>query len=296
MADKKRGIILKAISSFYYVFSENELFECKAKGIFKHRSKDIFVGDEVLIEILDHAERKALISEILERKNLLKRPPIANITQAILVFALKNPDPNLSLIDRFLVLAQRQGLRILMVFNKEDLDTDNVAKELRKNYEGLGYPIIVTAASERLNEDLKKYLLGHRSIVAGPSGVGKSTLINSIISSDLKTGEVSERIGRGRHTTRFVELIRIDEDSYIADSPGFSSIDLFELTEQEIKEEFTEFHQYDTKCKFGSRCMHETEPDCKVKEAVQNEAIPAQRYKSYIQLLTEIRANKRRMF
>ena len=291
------GIIIKAISSFYYVETEQGCYECKARGVFKLKSQQFFVGDRVEIEVLDEKDKKAVIIEAFDRTNVLKRPPIANATQAILLFSMKNPAPNLSLIDRFLVLAQKQGLRIIIALNKTDLDERNIAEELEKCYRPMGYPVVPICAEKKQNiEPIRKLLKNNTSIVAGPSGAGKSTLINALIESNLKTGAVSEKIGRGRHTTRYVELIRIDEASYIADSPGFSAIDLDELDEQELKEFFVEFCDYDVDCRFGAKCLHENEPSCAVQEAVLHQKISEPRYKSYLQLLSEIRQNKRRKY
>ncbi len=292
-----QGTITKAISSFYYVDTKNGLYECKARGVFKLKAQQFVVGDVVEIEILDEENKKAVINRALERKNLLKRPPIANVTQAILLFAIKNPDPNLSLIDRFLVLAQKQDLEIIITLNKIDLDEENLLKTLEEIYTPLGYPIAAVSAEGRQNvEPIKKLLKNQISIVAGPSGAGKSTLINALIDTELKTGQVSEKIGRGRHTTRYVELIQIDDSSYIADSPGFSSIDLDEIEEKELKEYFVEFHEYDEDCRFGAKCLHENEPNCAVRDAVDENKISSQRYKSYLQLLGEIRETKRRRY
>ncbi len=292
-----QGTITKAISSFYYVDTKNGLYECKARGVFKLKAQQFVVGDVVEIEILDEENKKAVINRALERKNLLKRPPIANVTQAILLFAIKNPDPNLSLIDRFLVLAQKQDLEIIIALNKIDLDEENLLKTLEEIYTPLGYPIAAVSAEGRQNvEPIKKLLKNQISIVAGPSGAGKSTLINALIDTELKTGQVSEKIGRGRHTTRYVELIQIDDSSYIADSPGFSSIDLDEIEEKELKEYFVEFHEYDEDCRFGAKCLHENEPNCAVRDAVDENKISSQRYRSYLQLLGEIRETKRRRY
>ncbi len=292
-----QGTITKAISSFYYVDTKNGLYECKARGVFKLKAQQFVVGDVVEIEILDEENKKAVINRALERKNLLKRPPIANVTQAILLFAIKNPDPNLSLIDRFLVLAQKQDLEIIITLNKIDLDEENLLKTLEEIYTPLGYPIAAVSAEGRQNvEPIKKLLKNQISIVAGPSGAGKSTLINALIDTELKTGQVSEKIGRGRHTTRYVELIQIDDSSYIADSPGFSSIDLDEIEEKELKEYFVEFHEYDEDWRFGAKCLHENEPNCAVRDAVDENKISSQRYRSYLQLLGEIRETKRRRY
>lgn len=290
------GIIIKAISSFYYVDTGKDVYECKARGIFKHNNTQLFVGDKVRIEVIDENQKKATVIEAFERQNSLKRPPIANVTQAILVFSIKDPDPNLSLIDRFLVLAQRENLSIAIVLNKMDID-EGLARRIKECYIPLGYPVMLVSALENENiEHLRSLLSKNVSVVAGPSGVGKSTLINALIQTELKTGQVSAKIGRGRHTTRHVELIKIDDDSYIADTPGFSSIDLDHISESELKEEFIEFHDYDVDCKFGVKCLHENEPECKVKRAVENKEISIIRYQSYIQLLNEIRKNRRRVY
>lgn len=292
-----KGIIIRAISSFYYVEIGSSVYECKARGIFKHRSEQLYVGDWVEIEVLDEENKKANIVAVLPRRNKLKRPPIANVTQAILVFSLKKPAPNLSLIDRFLVLAQKEELSIVIVLNKADLDTQNVASSIVEAYRPLGYPVLVVSAMNEENiQQLRPYLDRQTTIVAGPSGAGKSTLINALIRTQLKTGRVSEKIGRGRHTTRYVELIAVDSESYIADSPGFSAIDLNEMDEYDLRESFVEFHEYDVDCKFGAKCLHENEPSCQVKEAVEEQKISTIRYKSYIQLLNEIRENKRRTY
>lgn len=292
-----KGIIIRAISSFYYVEIGSSVYECKARGIFKHRSEQLYVGDWVEIEVLDEENKKANIVAVLPRRNKLKRPPIANVTQAILVFSLKNPAPNLSLIDRFLVLAQKEELSIVIVLNKADLDTQNVGSSIVEAYRPLGYPVLVVSAMNEENiQQLRPYLDRQTTIVAGPSGAGKSTLINALIRTQLKTGRVSEKIGRGRHTTRYVELIAVDSESYIADSPGFSAIDLNEMDEYDLRESFVEFHEYDVDCKFGAKCLHENEPSCQVKEAVEEQKISTIRYKSYIQLLNEIRENKRRTY
>ncbi len=291
------GRIIKSISSFYYVDIDDKIYECKARGIFKHENKDFYVGDFVEIEITDEDEKKTVIVRRLPRKNLLKRPSVANITQAVLVFAIKNPTPNLSLIDRFLVLAQKAELKVLLVFNKIDLDDNDDFSKIKEIYETLGFPVVPISAVNELNtDDLKKYLKNEISVIAGPSGVGKSTLINSISDLNLKTGEVSEKIGRGKHTTRYAELIRLSDDTFIVDTPGFSSIDIFEVEETELKEYFGEFFEFDEECRFGAKCLHENEPSCTVKDAVSYKKISKQRYESYLQLLKELRENRRRTY
>ena len=289
------GLITKSISSFYYVDTGEAVYECRARGIFKHTNQKLFAGDRVEFEVTDEKEKQGNITKLFDRKNLLIRPPIANATQAMLVFSIKNPDPNLSLIDRFLVLAQKENLDIIIALNKTDLDHEGLVENIQNIYRSIGYPVIPISAEKGENiEQLKQYMADHITILAGPSGSGKSSTINALIQSDLKTGKVSERIGRGRHTTRYVELIKVSENTYLADSPGFSSIDLYDTEETELKEYFVEFHEYDIDCKFGASCLHENEPDCSVKEAVKNKEISKERYESYLQLLNEIRNTKRR--
>ena len=289
------GLITKSISSFYYVDTGEAVYECRARGIFKHTNQKLFAGDRVEFEVTDEKEKQGNITKLFDRKNLLIRPPIANATQAMLVFSIKNPDPNLSLIDRFLVLAQKENLDIIIALNKTDLDNEGLVENIQNIYRSIGYPVIPISAEKGENiEQLKQYMADHITILAGPSGSGKSSTINALIQSDLKTGKVSERIGRGRHTTRYVELIKVSENTYLADSPGFSSIDLYDTEETELKEYFVEFHEYDIDCKLGAGCLHENEPDCSVKEAVKNKEISKERYESYLQLLNEIRNTKRR--
>lgn len=290
------GTIVKAISSFYYVEVGDKIYETKVRGNLRHNNVELVTGDRVEIEVLDEENKKGVIFKGLKRDNLMKRPPIANITQAILVFAVKSPDPNLSLIDRFLITAKKESVDIVLCFNKVDLDDKKLIEGLKANYEKTGYPIIAVSAETGYNVDeLKSYLKDNITIVAGPSGAGKSTLINRLVEDvKLKTGKVSEKIGRGRHTTRYTELIKVEENSFIADSPGFSSIDLSDIEERDLKEYFVDFYDYDIDCRFGSKCIHENEPDCRVKEAVEEGLIPTKRYESYLQLLNEIREKNRR--
>lgn len=284
------GIVIKAISSFYYVDVNDEVFECKAKGLFKHKNTSICVGDEVEISVIDYDNKKGNIVKILPRINYLKRPVISNVTQAMIVFSVTSPDLNLSLLDRFLIIAQRENLETVIVLNKIDLDDNYIINKVRDYYKNTDYKIFAISAKGNVNiEELKSLLKNNKTIIAGPSGVGKSTLINKLIGTKQKTSDVSEKIGRGRHTTRYVEFIKIDKNSYLADSPGFSSIDLNEIDKEDLKNEFYEFHEYDIDCKFGSNCVHINEPDCLVKKAVKEGNISEDRYLSYVQLYNEIK-------
>lgn len=290
------GKIIKGIGGFYYVDTEKGLYECRARGIFRKNKITPLVGDRVSISVVDEENKKGVVEEIEERDTELVRPPIANVDKALIVFAIKNPSPNLSLLDRFIVLAEKENLEIVIVFTKVDLDADGeLLAELKSIYEVSGYKVIPVSNKLKLNIDkIKEELKENTVVFAGPSGVGKSSLLNEVDKNfELKTGEVSDKIKRGKHTTRHAELLKLECGGMVADTPGFSSLTLDDIDESELKEYFIEFDKYDD-CRFGSRCIHENEPSCAVKEAVENGEISKKRYESYIQLLNEIRSGKRR--
>ena len=290
------GKIIKGIGGFYYVDTDNGLYECRARGIFRKNKITPLVGDRVSISVVDEENKKGVVEEIEERDTELVRPPIANVDKALIVFAIKNPSPNLSLLDRFIVLAEKENLEIVIVFTKVDLDTDGeLLHELKNIYEVSGYKVIPVSNKLKLNIDkIKEELKENTVVFAGPSGVGKSSLLNEVDKNfELKTGEVSDKIKRGKHTTRHAELLKLECGGMVADTPGFSSLTLDDIEESELKEYFIEFDKFD-ECRFGSRCIHENEPSCAVKEAVENGDISKKRYESYIQLLNEIRSGKRR--
>ena len=288
-----QGKIIKGIGGFYYVDTNHGIYECRARGIFRKEKITPLVGDRVKISIVDEETKKGVVEEIDKRDTELIRPPIANVDKALIVFAVKNPKPHLSLLDRFIVLAEKENLEIVIVLTKADLDDDNTLEKITKIYELSGYKVIPVSNKTKLNIDkIKDELRGNVVVFAGPSGVGKSSLLNEIDGNfQLQTGEVSDKIKRGRHTTRHAELLKLECGGMVADTPGFSSLTLDDIEESELKEYFIEFDNYDN-CKFGSRCIHENEPQCEVKEAVENEEISKERYDSYIQLLNEIRQSK----
>ena len=290
------GKIIKGIGGFYYVDTEKGLYECRARGIFRKNKITPLVGDRVSISVVDEENKKGVVEEIEKRDTELVRPPIANVDKALIVFAIKNPAPNLSLLDRFIVLAEKENLEIVIVFTKVDLDADGeLLEELKSIYEVSGYKVIPVSNKLKLNIDkIKEELKENTVVFAGPSGVGKSSLLNEVDKNfELKTGEVSDKIKRGKHTTRHAELLKLECGGMVADTPGFSSLTLDDIDESELKEYFIEFDKHDD-CRFGSRCIHENEPSCAVKEAVENGEISKKRYESYIQLLNEIRSEKRR--
>ena len=289
------GRIIKGIGGFYYIETEKGLYECRARGIFRKNKITPLVGDFVKISVVDEDNKKGVVEEIQERKTELVRPPIANVNKALIVFAVKNPTPHLSLLDRFIVLAERENLEIVIILTKIDLDDDNTFEKIKNIYEPCGYKVIGVSNLENKNIDkVKEELKDNTVVFAGPSGVGKSSLLNQIDSNfQLKTGDVSDKIKRGKHTTRHAELFEIKFGGMVADTPGFSSLTLDDIEDIDLKDYFIEFEDYDD-CKFGSRCIHQNEPNCAVKEAVENGEIPKERYESYIQLLNEIRQGKRR--
>ena len=289
------GRVIKGIGGFYYIETEKGLYECRARGIFRKNKITPLVGDFVKISVVDEDNKKGVVEEIQERKTELVRPPIANVNKALIVFAVKNPTPHLSLLDRFIVLAERENLEIVIILTKIDLDDDNTFEKIKNIYEPCGYKVIGVSNLENKNIDkVKEELKDNTVVFAGPSGVGKSSLLNQIDSNfQLKTGDVSDKIKRGKHTTRHAELFELKFGGMVADTPGFSSLTLDDIEDIDLKDYFIEFEDYDD-CKFGSRCIHQNEPNCAVKEAVENGEIPKERYESYIQLLNEIRQGKRR--
>ena len=289
------GRIIKGIGGFYYIETEKGLYECRARGIFRKNKITPLVGDFVKISVVDEDNKKGVVEEIQERKTELVRPPIANVNKALIVFAVKNPTPHLSLLDRFIVLAERENLEIVIILTKIDLDDDNTFEKIKNIYEPCGYKVIGVSNLEKKNIDkVKEELKDNTVVFAGPSGVGKSSLLNQIDSNfQLKTGDVSDKIKRGKHTTRHAELFELKFGGMVADTPGFSSLTLDDIEDIDLKDYFIEFEDHDD-CKFGSRCIHQNEPNCAVKEAVEKGEIPKERYESYIQLLNEIRQGKRR--
>ena len=290
-----QGRIIKGIAGFYYVKCGNQLiYECKAKGIFRKDRKKPLVGDEVRMDVIDEEKRLGNITEMLPRKNELIRPAVANIDQALVIFAAASPEPSLGLLNRFLILMEHSGIDTVICFNKADLADEEKKKKLAAIYESAGYRVFFTCAGQgRGLEPVKEFLKGKVTTVAGPSGVGKSTLINCLQSETvMETGEISEKIERGKHTTRHSQLIALDTQTYIFDTPGFGSLSVSDLLPEELQQCFPEFAKYQGDCRFLG-CAHINEPDCGVKQAVMAGEISTERYNDYVSLYTECK-NKRR--
>lgn len=290
-----QGKIVKGIAGFYYVHVvESGLYECKAKGVFRKEKVKPLVGDMVEITILDEEKKTGNIVEICDRKNELIRPAVANIDQALVVFAVAKPKPHFNLLDRFLVMMESKNIPVILCFNKKDIATEEETNELRAIYEKSGYNIVFTSAKEQENiELLKEMLSGKTTAIAGPSGVGKSSLINLLQpDAGMETGSISEKIERGKHTTRHSELIWIEDTTYIMDTPGFSSLYTNEFEKEELKYYFTEFEQYEGQCRFQG-CDHVHEPGCAVKEALNAGEIHPVRYENYLEMYKELKEKRR---
>lgn len=290
-----QGKIIKGIAGFYYVHVENHgVYECKAKGIFRKNHTKPLVGDDVEVDILDEAEMLGNIREILPRKSALIRPAVANVDQALIIFAIVKPNPNFNLLDRFLIRMERQNLPTIICFNKQDIATLEEKEALRKAYETCGYQVLFISALEQEGlEQVKELLTGKTTTVAGPSGVGKSSLINQLApKAQMETGDISRKIERGKHTTRHSEIIALGENTYIVDTPGFTSLDISEITKEELGTYYPEFVQYEPYCKF-SGCAHISEPSCGVKDAVAEGKISQVRYDNYKVLYQELKEIKR---
>lgn len=290
-----QGIIVKGIAGFYYVrCTDGIVYECKAKGVFRKDHKKPLVGDLVSMDVLDQDKSLGHISEIKDRKNELIRPAVANIDQAMVIFAAAHPMPNLGLLDRFLIQMEHYNIPTIICFNKADLVSDADLEYLQQIYEKAGYRTVLISAKKEQGIDLVRELLRDKvTTVAGPSGVGKSTLINLLQDRVImETGSVSEKIARGKHTTRHSELLEIDRDTFIFDTPGFSSLDVSYLLPEELENCFPEMRRYRDKCRFLG-CAHIHEPDCGVKQALTLGEMSKERYDDYVNLYAECK-NKRR--
>ena len=290
-----QGKIIKGIAGFYYIYAEDcNVYECKAKGIFRKDNFKPLVGDNVEITVLNEEEKEGSVTSILPRRNSLIRPAVANVDQAFLIFAMENPKPNFLLLDRFLIMMKQQEIPAVICFNKKDVGEKEEMEKLYEIYTGCGYRVVLSSTYEGEGMDeIREILKGKTTVVAGPSGVGKSSITNCMQGEvQMETGEISKKLKRGKHTTRHSQVIPVEKNTFLVDTPGFSSLYLTDMKEEELRDYFPEFVMYEPQCRFQG-CMHIHEPGCAVKKALSEGKISQQRYDNYLALYEELKEKRR---
>lgn len=294
-----QGTIIKGIAGFYYVEANKTIYECKARGKFRKENMTPLIGDRVMISLKQEENStdrflEGTIEEILPRTNSLIRPPVSNVDQAMVVFSVTYPQIHLDLLDRFLIHIEREHIKPYIVLNKIDEGNKESYQYIVDRYTKVGYEVICLSAKKKLNTDiLIPKLQDKTTVFAGPSGVGKSTLLNTIEEGfTLETGEVSEKIKRGKHTTRHVELMPLTVGGFVLDTPGFTSLQLDGIAAEDLRHYFIEFEPYEGTCKF-SGCTHTHEPGCSVKAAVEEGEISEERYNSYMTYYKQLKDTRR---
>lgn len=290
---KKTGRVIKTYNGYYYIADEQKkVASCKLRGRLKKERFSLVVGDNVIYSMKED-EKEGTVEEILPRTNFLHKPTVANVDQVIMVFSLKTPNYSLTLIDKMLAMAEQTKAEIVLCFTKSDLVTEQEIESLHSLYANIGYKIFVTTENDPSSFHLlKKFLQNKITVFAGPSGVGKSSLLNGVQKNlSLATGELSLKISRGKHTTRFAELLPLDDGGYVVDTPGFSVVEFKNSTAPMVNNLFRDFLPYSASCKFRS-CLHNSEPECMIKKALSEQKITRSRYESYKAILEEVQANK----
>ena len=290
-----QGKIIKGIAGFYYIYAEDgNVYECKAKGIFRKDNFKPLVGDNVEITVLNEEEKEGSVTSILPRRNSLIRRAVANVDQAFLIFAMENPKPNFLLLDRFLIMMKQQEIPAVICFNKKDVGEKEEMEKLYEIYTGCGYRVVLSSTYEGEGMDeIHEILKGKTTVVAGPSGVGKSSITNCMQGEvQMETGEISKKLKRGKHTTRHSQVIPVEKNTFLVDTPGFSSLYLTDMKEEELRDYFPEFVMYEPQCRFQG-CMHIHEPGCAVKKALSEGKISQQRYDNYLALYEELKEKRR---
>ena len=293
-----QGKIIKALAGFYYVYVVGSgIYKCRARGLFRLQGIKPLVGDDVEIEVTDPNDMEGNVNEIHERRNSLERPAAANVDQAVILFAMTHPSPNTGLIDRFIIMAESEGIPCILAANKADTASEEEVRALMEAYSMCGHPFFAISVKEGTGMDgLMDALNGKTTLLAGPSGVGKSSLTNYVCGrSHMETGEISKKLARGKNTTRHVELVAGDDGTYICDTPGFSALTAAGIESQDLRFYYSEFEPYEGKCRFDG-CVHISEPDCAVREAVAAGAFPAVRHENYMSIFSELREAERRRY
>jgi len=292
---KLDGIIIKGIGGFYYVDVDNKIYECRARGLFRNKKIKPLVGDYAIIDVISEKEAQGYVVEIKERHVELIRPNVANVEQVIITMAVEKPSPNYILLDKLIILAESRLLEPIICFNKVELVEEEEINRIGDIYKDAGYVVVLTSVKKNIGiEELKSVMKDSINVFAGPSGVGKSSLTNLLQPGlELKVGEISEKISRGKHTTRHTELIELDFGGFVLDTPGFTSLDLSMINAEDLKLYYREFNNLQKTCKF-SDCRHINEPGCAVLEKVENKAISKMRYNSYLYIYNELAQRKER--
>jgi ribosome biogenesis GTPase len=287
-----KGLIVKGIGGFYYVKTESGVIQTRGRGIFKKDGTTLMVGDNVEMEMLDDGD--GVINSIDKRKNVFARPPIANVDTFVIVFSVTKPKPNFDVIDKFLIMAESNDVESILCMNKCDLGSEAAQKEIAARYEE-SYPVIAVSGKTGKGIDrLIRAMEGKRVALAGPSGVGKSTITNLIIpDAAMETGNISQKTSRGKHTTRHVEIFQMPEGGMIYDTPGFTSFDITGVSAEELDQFYPELDRLRGDCRFDD-CRHIKEPDCAVRKAVAEGSINEERYESYVKNYGELREKNRR--
>lgn len=290
-----QGLIIENISNLYKIKVANQIYEATARGKFKKEEIIPVVGDIVELEIIDNETKKAVIEAIENRKVYVKRPKLANITQLVFIVSSKNPKPDLLLLDKQLAFSEFLGINSVIVLNKTDLDQEEQFKNIKNIYKKVGYKVIETNAKEQKGiDELKKVLKNNINAFSGNSGVGKSTLINGIFKKDItQEGEISKKNKRGKNTTTAIRLYEIDENTYIADTPGFSTFDISEIESKNLCDYFKEFKEYIGNCEFIG-CTHIKEENCGIKKAIKEGKITKERYDRFCKIYQELKQKEER--